>query len=139
MTERRFDVICLGRAAVDLYGQQIGGRLEDMQTFAKYVGGSSANVAIGLARLDVDKCAGHGVGFAQQTPQRVDVHIRRCANIIANDAGHEYVADHSFAFEDLNTNRLTRFDVECFRQRFRQHEAFRRKVDSRAIGIDHSM
>ena len=48
---RPLDVICLGRAAVDLYGQQIGGRLEDMQSFAKYVGGSSANLAVGLARL----------------------------------------------------------------------------------------
>ncbi|HSD70073.1 MAG TPA: 5-dehydro-2-deoxygluconokinase, partial [Woeseiaceae bacterium] len=47
------DVICLGRAAVDLYGQQIGGRLEDMQTFAKYLGGSSGNLAAGLARLGV--------------------------------------------------------------------------------------
>jgi 5-dehydro-2-deoxygluconokinase len=50
---RTFDLICLGRAAVDLYGQQIGGRLEDMQTFAKYLGGSSANVAAGTARLGV--------------------------------------------------------------------------------------
>lgn len=53
MTERRLDVVCLGRAAVDLYGQQIGGRLEDMQSFAKYLGGSSGNVAAGLARLGV--------------------------------------------------------------------------------------
>jgi 5-dehydro-2-deoxygluconokinase len=30
---------------------QTGGRFEDVATFAKYVGGSSANVAIGLARL----------------------------------------------------------------------------------------
>ena len=44
---RTFDLICLGRAAVDLYGQQIGGRLEDMQSFAKYLGGSSANLAAG--------------------------------------------------------------------------------------------
>jgi 5-dehydro-2-deoxygluconokinase len=51
VTERVLDVICLGRAAVDLYGQQIGGRLEDMQTFAKYLGGSSGNLAAGLARL----------------------------------------------------------------------------------------
>lgn len=50
---RTFDLICLGRAAVDLYGQQLGGRLEDMQTFAKYLGGSSANVAAGTARLGV--------------------------------------------------------------------------------------
>ena len=49
----RLDVICLGRAAVDLYGQQVGGRLEDMQTFAKYLGGSSGNLAAGLARLGV--------------------------------------------------------------------------------------
>ena len=38
---RAIDFICLGRAAVDLYGQQRGARLEDMQSFAKYLGGSS--------------------------------------------------------------------------------------------------
>lgn len=54
--DRRLDVVCLGRAAVDLYGQQVGGRLEDMQSFAKYLGGSSANVAAGLARLGM-RCA----------------------------------------------------------------------------------
>ncbi len=48
---RPLDVICLGRAAVDLYGQQVGGRLEDMRSFAKYLGGSSANLAAGLARM----------------------------------------------------------------------------------------
>lgn len=41
----------MGRAAVDLYGEQIGGRLEDMQTFAKYLGGSPCNTAVGAARL----------------------------------------------------------------------------------------
>jgi 5-dehydro-2-deoxygluconokinase len=45
------DVITLGRASVDLYGQQIGGRLEDMASFAKSVGGSPTNIAIGGARL----------------------------------------------------------------------------------------
>jgi len=49
--KRRFDVICMGRAAVDLYGEQIGGRLEDMLTFTKYMGGSPANTAVGVARL----------------------------------------------------------------------------------------
>ncbi len=47
------DVITLGRASVDLYGQQIGGRLEDMASFAKSVGGSPTNIAIGAARLDL--------------------------------------------------------------------------------------
>ncbi|OBV41584.1 PfkB family carbohydrate kinase, partial [Janthinobacterium psychrotolerans] len=48
---RPLDVICLGRLAVDLYAQQIGSTLEDATSFAKYLGGSSANIAFGTARL----------------------------------------------------------------------------------------
>jgi 5-dehydro-2-deoxygluconokinase len=48
---RALDVITLGRAAVDLYGEQVGGRLEDMSSFAKYLGGCPANIATGAARL----------------------------------------------------------------------------------------
>jgi 5-dehydro-2-deoxygluconokinase len=48
---RSLDVICLGRIAVDLYAQQIGARLEDVSSFSKYLGGSSANIAFGCARL----------------------------------------------------------------------------------------
>jgi len=47
--EKKLDVICMGRIAVDLYGQQIGARLEDMGSFNKYLGGSSGNVAYGTA------------------------------------------------------------------------------------------
>lgn len=47
--QKKLDVICMGRIAVDLYGQQIGARLEDMSSFAKYLGGSSGNVAYGTA------------------------------------------------------------------------------------------
>jgi 5-dehydro-2-deoxygluconokinase len=49
--ERTLDLVTLGRAAVDLYGEQIGGRLEDMASFAKYLGGCPANIAVGAARL----------------------------------------------------------------------------------------
>ena len=45
------DVITIGRSSVDLYGQQIGSRLEDIGSFAKSVGGCPANIAIGTARL----------------------------------------------------------------------------------------
>jgi len=45
------DLITIGRASVDLYGQQIGGRLEDMASFAKAVGGCPTNIAIGASRL----------------------------------------------------------------------------------------
>ena len=51
MSERSLDVICLGRSSVDLYGEQIGSRLEDVQTFAKYIGGCPTNIAVGAARL----------------------------------------------------------------------------------------
>ncbi|MDP4824062.1 MAG: 5-dehydro-2-deoxygluconokinase, partial [Aestuariivirgaceae bacterium] len=51
MTQLDRDVVTIGRASVDLYGQQIGGRLEDMGSFAKSVGGCPANIAIGGARL----------------------------------------------------------------------------------------
>lgn len=49
--ERKLDVITIGRSSVDLYGQQTGGRLEDMASFAKYVGGCPTNIAVGAARL----------------------------------------------------------------------------------------
>jgi 5-dehydro-2-deoxygluconokinase len=47
----RYDLICMGRAAVDLYGEQIGARLEDQTSFAKYLGGCPANIAVGASRL----------------------------------------------------------------------------------------
>ncbi len=49
--DRQLDVITIGRAGVDLYGAQIGGRLEDMRSFEKYIGGSPTNMACGAARL----------------------------------------------------------------------------------------
>ena len=50
-SDRPLDIICLGRLAMDLYAQQVGARLEDVSSFAKYLGGSSANIAFGCARL----------------------------------------------------------------------------------------
>jgi 5-dehydro-2-deoxygluconokinase len=50
-SDRQLDLICLGRLGVDLYAQQVGARLEDVGSFAKYLGGSSANIAFGTARL----------------------------------------------------------------------------------------
>ncbi len=47
MPDPTLDLITIGRSSVDLYGQQIGGRLEDMGTFVKAVGGCPANIAIG--------------------------------------------------------------------------------------------
>lgn len=48
---KTLDVITIGRSSVDLYGAQVGGRLEDMSSFSKYIGGSPTNMAAGTARL----------------------------------------------------------------------------------------
>jgi 5-dehydro-2-deoxygluconokinase len=50
-TDSTLDLIAVGRSSVDLYGEQLGGRLEDMGSFAKYLGGSPANTAVAAARL----------------------------------------------------------------------------------------
>jgi 5-dehydro-2-deoxygluconokinase len=40
----------MGRVGVDLYPEQSGVRLADVRTFAKFLGGSATNVAVGAAR-----------------------------------------------------------------------------------------
>ncbi|KWT74902.1 5-dehydro-2-deoxygluconokinase [Variovorax sp. WDL1] len=48
---RPLDLITMGRTIVDVYGDQVGARLEDVSSFSRYVGGCPANIAIGTARL----------------------------------------------------------------------------------------
>ena len=44
------EVLTMGRVGVDLYPQQVGVPLRDVTTFAKFLGGSPANVAVAAAR-----------------------------------------------------------------------------------------
>ncbi len=46
----QFEVLTMGRVGVDIYPQQIGVGLEDVTSFAKYLGGSPTNVAVAAAR-----------------------------------------------------------------------------------------
>ncbi|WP_206081647.1 5-dehydro-2-deoxygluconokinase [Megasphaera sp. SW808] len=52
-----FDIVCSGRIAVDFNPVDLNQPLEDCTTFKKYLGGSPANIAVGMARL------GKNVGF----------------------------------------------------------------------------
>ncbi|MGD9915686.1 MAG: 5-dehydro-2-deoxygluconokinase [Rhizobiaceae bacterium] len=61
----RLDVVTIGRASVDLYGQQIGSRLEDIASFAKSVGGCPANISVGAARLGLKSALLTRVGDEQ--------------------------------------------------------------------------
>ena len=73
---RDFDLACLGRLAVDFYSQQFGSTLEDNRSMAQYLGGSSANLAFGVARLGLKSAMVSRVGneqmgrFLLQTLQR---------------------------------------------------------------------
>ncbi|WP_328779111.1 5-dehydro-2-deoxygluconokinase [Streptomyces canus] len=48
---QQFDVISMGRIGVDLYPQQSGVPLAQVQSFGKFLGGSAANVAVAASRL----------------------------------------------------------------------------------------
>ncbi|MCG8573149.1 MAG: PfkB family carbohydrate kinase, partial [Spirochaetes bacterium] len=48
---RKLDVITVGRIGVDFYPLQTNRTLEEVETFAKHIGGSPANIAVGLAHL----------------------------------------------------------------------------------------
>jgi 5-dehydro-2-deoxygluconokinase len=62
---KTLDLVAIGRSSVDLYGQQIGCRLEDAASFAKSVGGCPANIAIGTARLGLRSALITRVGAEQ--------------------------------------------------------------------------
>jgi 5-dehydro-2-deoxygluconokinase len=79
---KSLDLITIGRSSVDLYGAQVGGRLEDMRTFDKYIGGSPTNIACGTARLGLKSGLITGVGdehmgrFIREQLQREGVDTR---------------------------------------------------------------
>jgi 5-dehydro-2-deoxygluconokinase len=48
-----FELITMGRVSVDLYPEQSGVPLAEVRTFAKFLGGTTTNVAVAAARLGV--------------------------------------------------------------------------------------
>ncbi len=82
LADRPLDVITIGRASVDLYGQQIGTRLEDVGSFAKSVGGCPTNIAVGTSRLGLKSALITRVGdepmgrFIREQLQREGVETR---------------------------------------------------------------
>ncbi|WP_114287609.1 bifunctional 5-dehydro-2-deoxygluconokinase/5-dehydro-2-deoxyphosphogluconate aldolase [Candidatus Halocynthiibacter alkanivorans] len=78
---KTLDLITIGRSSVDLYGAQVGGRLEDMGSFNKYLGGSPTNIAAGTARLGLKSALITRVGdehmgrFVREQLQREGVDV----------------------------------------------------------------
>lgn len=77
------DLICLGRINVDLYAEQEGAPLEDVQSFRKYVGGSAANICIGTARLGLTSAMVGRVGDEQ-----MGAYVRRTMDEEGADVRH---------------------------------------------------
>ncbi len=51
---RPFDLIAMGRVAVDFYAEQIGSSIASAQSFRKYLGGCAGNIAVGCSRLGLN-------------------------------------------------------------------------------------
>jgi 5-dehydro-2-deoxygluconokinase len=56
------EVLTFGRSGVDIYPLQVGRGLEDVETFGKFLGGTTANVAVATARLGHRAAIITGVG-----------------------------------------------------------------------------
>ncbi|MDQ6422311.1 5-dehydro-2-deoxygluconokinase [Paenibacillus sp. LHD-117] len=50
-SSKETDFVAIGRLCIDLNANEINRPMEDTSTFTKYVGGSPANICIGMARL----------------------------------------------------------------------------------------
>ncbi|MBC2369648.1 5-dehydro-2-deoxygluconokinase [Listeria booriae] len=73
---KKYDAIAVGRACIDLNAVEYNRPMEDTMTFSKYVGGSPANIAIGMSKL------GLNVGFIGKIPD--DQHGRFITNYMKN-------------------------------------------------------
>ena len=85
------DVTILGRIGYDLYSEEPHVPLAQVRRFSRYLGGSSANMAVGLARLgaQVGMIAALGTDSLSDflidflAKERVDVsHVKRCAGYL---------------------------------------------------------
>lgn len=83
---REYDLILLGRVAIDFNPVDLNRPLEESSNFNKYLGGSPANIAVGMARL------GKKVGFIAK---------------VSDDQFGDYVT-HYFQKEGIDTSHITR-------------------------------
>ena len=87
-----FDVITMGRVGVDLYPEQAGVSLADVQTFRKSLGGSAVNVAVAATRLGGGAAGSRSDGAAGSPGDRAAARFRVAAiTKVGDDAFGPYV------------------------------------------------
>ncbi len=114
---KTLDLITIGRASVDLYGQQIGSRLEDIGSFAKSVGGCPANIAIGTARLGLKSALITRVG-AEQMGGFIREQLAREGVAVDGDSRRQAAADRAGAARRAGRRR---FSDHLLSRRLRGH------------------
>ena len=82
------EVLTVGRVGVDLYPEQTG-PLADVRTFAKFLGGTATNVAVGAARLGRRAAVVTKVG-----PDPFGTFVRQALEGFGVDASHVGTAEH---------------------------------------------
>jgi 5-dehydro-2-deoxygluconokinase len=82
------DLLTVGRVGVDIYPQQ-NGPLKDVSTFAKYLGGTATNVAVGAARLGRRSAVLTKVG-----PDGFGDYVREALEGFGVDASYVGTAEH---------------------------------------------
>jgi 5-dehydro-2-deoxygluconokinase len=90
------ELLTFGRAGVDIYPLQVGVGLEEVETFGKFLGGTTANVAVAAARLGRRAAILTGVG-ADPFGRYVRAELRRLGvsdeYVVTN---HEYPTPVTF-------------------------------------------
>lgn len=54
MSNKKYDLITMGRSSIDLYSQDVGAAFHDIKGFHAFVGGSPLNIAVGARRLGLN-------------------------------------------------------------------------------------
>jgi len=124
------ELVCLGRAGVDFYADQVGSRLEDVSSMSKYIGGSSTNIAccssrMGLSTALITRVGDEHMGqFIREQLEREGVDTR---NVITDPERlsalvvlgikdrdtfplifyRENCADMAISIDDLDANLIT--------------------------------
>lgn len=62
MTKKTFDLLCMGRSSLDLFGAELGAQFEDLTGFRAFVGGSPTNICVAARRLGLKTALLTGVG-----------------------------------------------------------------------------
>lgn len=91
-SERKFDIIAIGRACIDLNAVEYNCPMEETKTFAKYVGGSPVNIAIGTSKLGL-KCGFIGKIAKDQHGNFIKQYMESCsidtAGLVVDQEGHK--------------------------------------------------